>query len=62
MAAEKIYKCEICHRRLKDKPIRLVKQEYGLGIYKQYYNVDKYDFCERCYKTFENWLTKHKEG
>lgn len=61
MAGYKRYFCCICHERLEDKPIRLVKQEYGIGKYLQYSNVDKYDFCEKCYRTFNNWIIKHKE-
>lgn len=60
MAAIKIYRCCICHEVLEDyKPIRLVKQKYGIGNYKQYYNVDHYDFCKRCYSKFNNWIKKH---
>ena len=58
----KIYRCCICHKRLKEKPIRLVKQEYGMGNYKQYAQVDKYDICQRCYSVFDKWLEKHKRG
>ena len=59
----KIYKCCICKKVLRDyKPIRLVKQKYGIGNYKQYSNVDKYDFCENCYKTFNKWINKYKES
>ena len=47
---------------LKDKPIRLVKQEYEIGTYKQYSIVDKYDICRSCYRVFDNWINKHKEG
>lgn len=56
----KIYKCCICHKILDYKPIRLVKQEYGYSRYNQFCYVDKYDFCNRCYKTFNNWIEKHK--
>ena len=58
---KKIYKCTICHKELKDKPIRLTKQEYGIK-YNQYSPVENYDFCNRCYKVFNNWIIKHKEG
>ena len=61
MAAEKIYKCCICNKTLKDKPIRLVKQEYDIGTYKQYSNVDKYDICRSCFRVFDNWIRKYKE-
>ena len=58
----KIYKCCICHAVLEeDKPIRLVKQLYGLGKYNQYANVHNYDFCKMCYRKFNNWIRKHKE-
>ena len=59
---EKVYKCCICHGVLVDtKPIRLVKQIYGAGNYKQYTGVENFDFCIECYKKFENWIKKHKE-
>lgn len=58
----KIYKCCICHKRLREKPIRLLKQEYDVGNYKQYGQVDKYDICQRCYTVFDRWIEKHKEG
>jgi uncharacterized CHY-type Zn-finger protein len=58
----KVYKCCICHKKLKKKPIRLIKQEYGVGNYNQYAQVDKYDICQRCYTIFNAWLEKHREG
>lgn len=58
----KIYKCCICKKKLKEKPIRLVKQEYAVGNYNQYGYVDKYDICKRCYSVFDKWIDKHKEG
>lgn len=58
----KIYFCCICHKKLKQKPIRLVKQEYGSGRYNQYAQVDKYDICQRCYISFDRWLKKYKRG
>ena len=60
MPRMKIYECCICHQILEDyKPIRLVKQRYGDSGYKQYYPVNTYDFCETCYKKFDNWIRKH---
>lgn len=58
----KEYSCCICHKKLKDKPIRLTKKEYGIGRYKQYSPVANYDFCKECYRKFNNWIVKHKEG
>lgn len=59
---EKVYKCCICHRVLENsKPIRLVKQLYGIGNYKQYAPVDKFDFCFDCYETFSKWIRKHEQ-
>ena len=57
----KIYKCCICHKVLDDKPIRLVKQLYNIGRYKQYSNVDYYDICKSCYRVFHNWIVKHRK-
>lgn len=56
----KVYNCCICHKTLREKPIRLVKQEYGVGNYNQYAQVDKYDVCKKCYTVFNNWIEKHK--
>ena len=58
----KIYKCCICHKVLKEKPIRLVKQKYGAGRYNQYHPIDRYDICKNCYVVFDRWINKHKEG
>lgn len=56
----KIYECCICHRILtKSRPIRLVKQLYGKGNYKQYAYDSKYDFCTDCYRKFDAWIYKH---
>lgn len=58
---KKIYKCCICHETLEEKPIRLTKQKYGIGNYKQYSPVKNYDFCLKHYSMFERWIKKHKE-
>ena len=57
---KKVYKCCICHKTLKDKPIRLTKQLYGIGRYNQYNPVANYDFCDKCYGKFNAWIRKHK--
>ena len=57
----KVYKCCICHNVLRKKPIRLVKQIYGTGRYKQYATVEHYDICSKCYTVFDKWIEKHKE-
>ena len=57
----KIYKCCICHKVLEDKPIRLVKQVYNMGKYKQYHPVEHYDICNSCYTIFDRWINKHKK-
>ena len=63
MPLHKIYKCCVCHEVLEDyKPIRLVKQKYGKGKYKQYSNVATYDFCKKCYAKFNGWIKNKKEG
>ena len=48
---KKIYSCIICGKIYKQeaKPIRLVKQKYGTGTYKQYYNEKHFDLCVSCY-------------
>lgn len=57
----KQYKCCICHKTLNYKPIRMVKQLYGVGKYKQYSTVNHYDFCQRCYLCINNWIGKHQK-
>ena len=61
MPVKKKYYCCICHKKIKDKPIRLIKQEYGAGTYKQYYQVDRYDICKICYVSFDRWINKHRK-
>lgn len=59
---KKIYKCCICHKKLEEKPIRLVKQKHdNKETYGAYHNVANYDFCKICFKTFAFWINKHKE-
>lgn len=59
--ASKVYVCCICHKKLDEKPIRLVKQIYGAGKYNQFYPVEFYDFCKRDFLKFQRWLDKHKK-
>lgn len=59
--SKKIYKCDICHKILEEKPIRLIKQEYASGNYNQFCQTERYDICKNCYKIFEKWINKHKE-
>lgn len=58
---KKEYKCCICKKKLDENnmPIRLVKMEYGTKTYNQYSYIEKYDFCNRCYGTFNKWLNKY---
>ena len=58
MPKEKIYKCYMCHKVLDHKPHRLVYQEFERS---RYYNIFNFDFCDKCFKTYRNWLEKHKE-
>lgn len=59
---KKIYSCCICHKELDYKPVRLVKQLYGLGrIKNQYGYCTKYDFCNNCYSKFANWINKNRK-
>ena len=59
---KKIYSCCICHKELEEKPIRLTEQRYSIGNYKQYAPVKNYDFCKDCFRKFNAWIIKHKEG
>lgn len=53
----KIYKCDKCGKELlKEKPIRLVRQKYGAGTYKQYYQIGRHDLCSKCIAKFDKWL------
>lgn len=58
---KKEYKCCICKKKLDENnmPIRLVRMEYGTKTYNQYSYIEKYDFCNRCYGTFNKWLNKY---
>ena len=59
MAKVKIYKCHKCGKIINDyKPIRFVQQEYKneIGVCKQYYNVKKYDFYDRCYSVLKKMV------
>ena len=56
----KIYKCCKCGKTLEDKPIRLVKEVYGAGKYNMLYRTEHYDFCDKCYQIFDDWLKKKR--
>lgn len=55
------YICCICKQKIHYKPIRLVKQMYGLDkrYSSQYSFVCNYNFCNKCYKKFHDWVMKH---
>lgn len=53
----KMYKCKHCGKILDYIPIRLYKYVYGASRYKQFYPVEHYDLCRKCYKIFEIWIT-----
>lgn len=57
-----IYKCYICGKEIIEyRPVRFIKQLYGYGQYKQYYNIRTYDFCKECYEVLDDLLFKwHK--
>lgn len=59
----KIYKCSICHQEIQRKDLlRLVKQiNDKKECYSRNINVHNYDFCEKCYMKFDNWIKKYKE-
>lgn len=56
------YKCQICKKTLDYKPVRLVKQLYGIHprYSSQYYQDTYYNFCYDCYKKFDNWVNRRK--
>lgn len=57
----KKYTCYICNKELNYKPVRFVKQEYGAGNYKQYYQVDRFDLCNKCYEKLKNVVEKARK-
>lgn len=58
----KEYYCCICKKKLDYKPIRLVKQIHdNKEDYGRYFNECNYNFCNGCYKVFDNWINKYKE-
>lgn len=61
MGKPKIYKCVMCQRVLTEyKPIRLTKELYGEGNYKQYYPVKHFDFCKTCYKKLCEFIKENR--
>ena len=58
------YKCQICKKTLDYKPVRLVKQLYGIHprYLSQYYQDTYYNFCYDCYKKFDNWVNRRKNN
>lgn len=62
MAAERIYKCCICKKQIKNiDTIRLTKELYGLHYRGGHYPVEHYDFCPICYKKFNAWIVKYRK-
>lgn len=62
MAKKKIYECYICHKILEEyKPIRIVRQQYGINGYNQYGTYCHYDFCKECYSKIDRWIKKHRQ-
>lgn len=57
---KKIFKCAICHKEIK-RNNRLLHQKYdGKETYGKFNNVKNYDFCDKCFKSFQCWIYKHK--
>lgn len=61
MAKVKDYYCYVCEKKLDYKPTRMVRQEYGISSYKQYYQVEHFDLCERCFKIIRKAVRKMKK-
>lgn len=60
--SNKIYKCFRCGKVLeKEKPIRFVKQMYGIAKYKQYAPLEHYDFCSDCYRLIQDKLDQMRD-
>lgn len=56
----KDFYCCICKQKLSYKPIRLVKQIHdNKECYGKYIKVHNYDFCRKCYNTFDKWVKKY---
>lgn len=60
----KYYECCICHKKVNYKPTRLVKQRYGVNTNypSQYSMICNYNFCDECFKKFQNWVNKHRRN
>ena len=58
------YKCCVCKKIIDYKPTRLVKQLYGIHPhYKSQYNQScVYNFCDECYKKFDNWVNRRNKN
>ena len=58
------YRCCICKKIIKYKPTRLVKQMYGINPHykSQYSQCCVYNFCDECYKKFDNWVNRRKQN
>lgn len=58
------YTCQICKKELDYKPVRLVKQLYGINLKypSQYAQCTYYNFCYDCYEKFDNWVYRRKKN
>jgi hypothetical protein len=59
-----VYECQICKKKLDYKPVRLVKQLYGINprYPSQYAQYTYYNFCYECYEKFDNWVNRRKKN
>lgn len=59
---KKKYYCCICHKQI-ERNKRLVYQEYdNKKLYGEFHNKCVYDFCDKHFKMFNNWIIKNKKG
>jgi uncharacterized protein with PIN domain len=56
---KKEYRCCICNDLIDTHPHRLVHQEYEHIRYYHFINKKNYDFCDKCFKVYLNWIKKH---
>lgn len=58
---KKEYRCCICKKETKYKPIRIVLQKHdNKETYGRYHNIKNYDFCKKCFLKLYSWLKSER--
>ena len=58
----KKYYCCICGKEIPREHNRLTHQQYGISRYQQFTSVKNFDFCEKHFKIFTNWIYKIRKS